>query len=329
LSLTRLWETRSAVLRCLSLLVLALTLGSVADSARADATKAQLVWSVTDSSVCSEPVTRQQIEREVEQLVGHEVFVSDGAKADVVLRGGIVAAAVGVRAWFEARDVAGALVGKRELSDETGDCASLQHNAALVLSVLLDRPSGAVDEQPTPPTPRVDRDVFVGAGAALAYGPLPRFAPGFWLSFELGLNRWMRVRADGGYWLPTTQQSPARLGANMSAATGGLALCPAWSRADTRLGFGACLGGQLGAILASPIGLDGQGRKARLLAQATLEVGGSVRVQRRSTLFVAAGPTLALTRPRFYYTTEETQRDVYRPRAVGIIARIGVTIDAL
>jgi hypothetical protein len=243
------------------------------------------------------------------------------------LRGGIVASAPGVRAWFAARDASGVVVGKRELTEESGDCAALQHSAALVLSVLLDRPSGSV-EPASEARERVAHPVSASAGLGVLYGPLPQLAPGFWLSLELGLSAWLRVRIDGGYWLQLDKETPAR-GATMSALTGGLALCPGWSSSTgSRLGFGACLGGQLGGILATPIGLDGPDRVARLLAQATLEVAGSVRVQRLTTLFVAVGPTLALTRPRFYYTTEDAQVDVWRPWPYGVLARIGLTIGA-
>lgn len=315
-------------MRCVFLGLLALMLGSVAGSARADATQAQLVWSAPDASVCARAVPREAIEREVEQLVGHPIFVATRAEADVVLRGGIAAATVGVRAWFEARDVAGNLVGKRELSEDTGDCTLLQHSAALVLSVLLDRPRREGGEPSPEPSEHADHRVSVSAGAAVSHGSLPRLAPGLWLALEIRLSSWLRVRTDGAYWRSITQRVPARPGATMSAFTGGLALCPGWSSERTRMGVGACLGGQLGAVVASPLGLVGPDRAARLLAQATLEVGASLRLQRLTTVFVAAGPTVALTRPRFYYTTEDAQVDVYRPRAYGIIARIGLTIGA-
>lgn len=289
--------------------------------------------------MCRQTITAESIEREVEQLIGHPAFVSTAAQADLVLRGGATRAPDGLHAWFEARDAEGALTGRRELNEESGDCVALQHSAALVLTVLLDHPRGAA-EPSAEPHERGAPPLSGSVGVSAWYGPLPRLAPGFWLSLELGLTTWLRVRADGTYWLPVEKEvgepgSGGRPGGTLSAVTGGLALCPMWSPAPSggRVHVGACLGGQVGSFLATPIGLDQADRVARLLAQATLEVGVSVRVQRLTTLFVSAGPARALTRPRFYYTRPDAQRqdaefDVHRPEKYGMIARIGLTIGA-
>jgi hypothetical protein len=332
---------RSDVARQLRLALLFLLLAVVGRTvpARADAPEAQLTWATPEGGACSHTITAASIEREVEQLVGHPVFVSANGQANLVLRGGATLAPDGLHAWFEARDASGALAGRRELNEASGDCGALQHSAALVLSILLDHPRGAA-EPSAEPHERVARRLSGSAGVSAWSGPLPRLAPGFWLSLELGLTTWLRVRADGAYWLPVEKEAGeqgagGRAGGTLSAVTGGLAICPIWSPGPSggRVRVGACLGGQAGSFLATPMGLDQDNLVARLLAQATLEVGVSVRVQRLTTLFVSAGPALALTRPRFYYTREDAQRrgaefDVYRPEKYGMIARIGMTIGA-
>lgn len=337
MSLTRLFLlARSDVARPLRLALLFLVLAVVGRTvpARADAPEAQLTWATPEGGACSHTITAASIEREVEQLVGHPVFVSANGQANLILRGGATLAPDGLHAWFEARDASGALAGRRELNEASGDCGALQHSAALVLSILLDHPRGAAE-----PHERVAGRVSGSAGVSAWYGPLPRLAPGFWLSLELELATWIHVRADGTYWLPVKKEageqgSGGRPGGTLSAVTGGLALCTMWSPGPSgRVHVGACLGGQVGSFLATPLGLDQDSRVARLLAQATLEVGVSVRVQRLTTLFVSAGPALALTRPRFYYTREDAQQrgaefDVYRAEKYGMIARIGLTIGA-
>ncbi|MDB4973914.1 MAG: hypothetical protein JWN48_2255 [Myxococcaceae bacterium] len=289
----------------------------------AHATRGYLEWTRSDSEVCAAGAL---LEREVEELAGHRIFVPR-AEADLIVHGGIEVRGQAARAWFEARASDGSVVGRRVLHGDRRDCASLLHTMALVLTIMLDRPSSAMAEPTPAPPPSHLRTLHGGAWVGLLSGALPRPAPGFGLTLELAVSRFARLRADAAYWLPSARTDGLGVGAELSAVSGQLALCPRWPQHDGRLALIACAGSTLGAIVAHPRGLDGPERVARLWAQATLELGLSLEVGRLTTLFASVGAALALTRPRFYYQREDgSTLSVHRPSSAGVIARIGLTI---
>ena len=308
---------RAPLALCVALLGL---LGS--PFAHADATRAHLSWTRPAHGMCP---TGAMIERDVEELAGHRVFAAE-AQADLLVRGSIDDGAAGVRAWFEARTPAGELVGTRELAALPGECAGLRRSLALVLAILLDRPT---HPPAVAPTPRHTRAPRFGVSLGLLSGSLPRVAPGVGLSLVQPVSNTLRVRADGSYWLPQTGTNGAGVGATMSAATGGLALCPEWTLGHTRWSLQGCAGGQLGALMATPRGLQRPAPARRLLAQVVVELGLSLRVSPRARLFLSAGSTCALSRPRFFYDRADHESVLIgRPLLFGAIARLGMTIGA-
>ena len=302
-------------------------------SAYADATRAHLSWTRPSQGMCP---TGAMIERDVEELAGHRVFAAE-AQADVWVRGGIEDGETGVHAWFEARTHDGEPVGTRELSGAPGECAALRRSLALVLTILLDRPTPhrAAPPGAAPPSPAPRRSAVrsrlprAGASLGLLSGTLPRIAPGVGLSLAQPVLGTLHVRADGSYWLPQTSSNQAGIGASMSAVSGGLALCPEWTLGHSRWSIHACAGGQLGALLATPHDLARPAPARRLLAQVTVELGLSLRVLPRTTLFLSGGSTFALSRPEFFYDRDDGQSALLgRPALFGAIARLGMTIGA-
>jgi hypothetical protein len=286
--------------------------------------RAHLIWLHPPASQCP---SAEVLEREVEALTGRPLFVPL-AQADVVVRGGAQDGSGSARAWFSARRADGTLVGDRELFAEPGQCAALTGSLALVLSILLDAPSDEV-VHPATLDSRLGGGVFVG----MQTGTLPRVAAGLGPVLTLALLPQLGLRADASYWASGQHDDGASVAARWSLFSGGLALCPrwrdAWSGQAGRLVLQGCVGGQLGSLAARAHGLDGPDRRARLLAQLALELGGSLGVARRLRVGLSAGTAFSLTRPPFFYDRlGGGTSDLHRPAALTVFARITLTIGA-
>jgi hypothetical protein len=263
------------------------------------------------------------LEHDVEELVGRRVFAGAAQDANVSVHVAIEDLPGGVRARLEARTAAGISLGRRELRAAEGECASLRRPLALVLAMLLDREDGSV-RQPRRPRPRL----LGGASLAALSGTLPRITPGAGLVLALDLPRRLEMRLDALYWSPVSIETEEGLGARFQAAGAALAVCPRLFGGAGPVGLSLCGGGQLGALLAVPLGLDGPSRATRLLAQSFLTLKAAFRLGDKARVESAIGPTVALSRPRFFLTRADgSSLDVHRPALFGAIFQLTLIIS--
>lgn len=292
-----------------------------ASSALADTPRVQLRWQHPLGTMCP---SRGALTSDVEQLVGHPIFVSPPAAADIVVTGSVQETAAGARATLEARAADGALLGVRELSAALGDCASLRRPLGLVLTMLIDTPSADLRSRSLP---RRRGGGAVGAALAFQTGVLPRVALGVALTGAVELAARVQLRAAAAHWLPVSAQTREGVGARLQATTLALLVCPQLGERDG-LRLSLCSGLQLGALLSTPLRLEGPVRQARLLAQLVFALGLRRQLGRASALEASIGPVVSLLRPRSYYLDETRQPvDVHRPAALGAIVQLTLIIQ--
>ena len=285
-----------------------------ASLALADSPRARLEWVRPTPSMCP---TREVLESEVAALLGQDPFAREGGP-DVVLRGSIEERASEVYARIEARDVDGRSLGVRELTAPEGECASLRRPLALIIGLFLETDVVAARSLESHPV-----SGWLGGFVGALSGAQPRITAG------LGVSALVRVRPRldlsflAAYWFPVVIETPAGLGARFQGVDVTAAACPRLTPPAWKVAAFLCGGFQLGALLATPRGLDGPARQARLSARALLELklGGSLG--RRAALEGSIGGVIALVRPAYSLTrSDETQLRVHRPDLFGALLRL-------
>jgi hypothetical protein len=274
-----------------------------------------LVWERPVGSLCP---SRAAIESDVEALIGRKVF-TDASGARVTLRGVIKDGASEARVRLEARTATGVVIGMRELSAEPGRCASLRDAIALVLTMFLDREGEMQLEALAEGSLRFG----IGAAGGVASTPLPRatFIAGPSVSLEVGSL--LRFRLDGAYYWPVTIRTRAGLGTKLEAYSVALRACfGLWSDPSV-FGLRLCVGGEVGALVATPLGLEGPAKQTRLLAQGSLDVRWEKQLGSFAMFDAAVGPLVSFSRPPFsYIRNDDEEIRVYQPGLLGILFQI-------
>jgi hypothetical protein len=274
-----------------------------------------LVWERPVGSLCP---SRAAIESDVEALIGRKVF-TDEPGARVTLRGAIQDGASEARVRLEARTASGAVTGMRELSAEPGRCASLRDSIALVLTMFLDRE----DEMQVEALGEGRLRFGIGASGSVVSTPMPRstFTAGPSLSLEVGSR--LRFRADAAYYWPVAIQTRGGVGTKLQAFSVALRACLGLWGDPRMFGLRVCFGTEVGALIASPIGLEGPAKQTRLLAQGSLDFRWEKQLGSFAMFDAAVGPLVSFSRPEFsYIRNDNAQMDVYRPALLGIIFQI-------
>jgi hypothetical protein len=274
-----------------------------------------LVWERPVGSLCP---SRAAIESDVEALIGRKVFTEESG-ARVTLRGVIKDGASEARVRLEARTASGVVIGMRELSAEPGRCASLRDAIALVLTMFLDREGEMQLEALGEGSLRFG----IGASGSVVSTPMPRatFTAGPSLSLEVGSL--LRFRADAAYYWPVAIQTRGGVGTKLQAFSVALRACVGLWGDPSMFGLRLCLGGEVGALVASPIRLEGPLKQTRLLAQGSLDFRWEKQLGTFAMFDAAVGPLLSFSRPEFsYIRNDNAQMAVYRPDLLGIIFQI-------
>jgi hypothetical protein len=275
--------------------------------------RVHLVWERPVGSLCP---SRAALEADVEEVMGRRIF-TERADAPLTVHGVIEDGSAEAHVRIDARSKSGALLGTRELTAPAGRCSSLRGAIALVLTLFVDRDEGDASGEES-----VDTRIGFGISGEVVSIPLPRttFAAGPTLSLDVG--RYLRFQADGAYWVPVSIQTQRGVGAKLEAFSFRLRACgKLWG--DGTFGLRVCVGGEAGAIVASPLELAGPPRQTRLLAHGMLALGWETQLGKVALIDLAAGPVLSLSRPAFSYTRGNGERmAVYRPKLGGIIFQL-------
>jgi len=277
-------------------------------SAAAREPDVHFIWQRPPASLCP---TRAVLQADVEELMGRRVF-SARAQARIIVRGVIEDNASGVSVHIEAANDRGEPLGTRELSAPPGQCASLRDAIDLVLTLFVEY------EAPQP----VEARFGLGAKVGLAQTPLPRFAVSVGPAVFVALGDTLRLHASAAYWTPVSIQTARGVGATLEAVSLELLGC-----ARIWMGLGLCTGVESGALISTPLQLDGPAEQLRVLAHGLLEAGWELELERLLRLELAGGALYSLSRPSFSYLRADGERmAVYRPDAVGAIFRMSIII---
>lgn len=261
--------------------------------------------------------TRKIIEADVAELLGASAFV-DPEAASVIVRGVVTEDRVrGVLVELEARDARGVSLGQRSLSAPAGECASLRDAIAFVLTLFVEQYGSAA--------PGEDGWVFgLGVTASVANTPMPSPAASLGAAVAFIHGRALEFQAAASYWPATAVRTQRGLGAQLEAFSLGARTCLSlWG------GLGLCAGLSGGALIATPLELQGPARQARMLANTSFHARFVVQPLEGVQLDAALGPTLALSRPEFSYRNADGERvGLYRPALVGVGLRISIIMLA-
>jgi hypothetical protein len=285
-----------------------------ASLARADAPRARLEWVRPTPSMCP---TREVLESEVAALLGHDPFAREGAP-DVVLRGAVEERTSAVYARIEAIDADGRSLGVRELTAPEGECASLRRPLALIIGLFLEGDLVAARALESHPV-----SGWLGGYVGALSGAQPRITAGVGLSALVRVRPRLDLSFLASYWLPVVIETAAGLGARFQGVDATAAVCPRLTPPAWKVGAFLCGGFQLGALLASPRGLDGPALQARLSARALFELKLGGVLARRAALEGSIGGVIALVRPPYSLThSDGSHLAVHRPDLFGALLRL-------
>jgi hypothetical protein len=299
------------------------TVASARGTERAAARTSSLSWiRLPGAETC---VSTQDLARDVEQRLGHPIFVSP-SEADVSVEGHIEqnGGAPGWHAVLVLRDANGASLGTRELRRADASCDTMRAPLALVIVVMID-PEAALrgHETPAPPPPPPQPVVIEKLVPVLVRvpEPAPPGPPAAWhldtggsLIGSVGLLPGPGIGPFGGGILVPPRQffgaevyGAAWLDQNVSAGSGsatfwfgyvGGGLCPLILRGHRFDGFG-CASGQLGYL--ASYGPSGTPNQAQVHLAGALELRGTLHIAGPFTARAGAMLVVPLIRNQFVY----------------------------
>jgi hypothetical protein len=286
-------------------------------AALAEPSGVHLEWWRPPGSTCP---TGPVIERDVEQALGRRIFTS-ARTAELHVHASVEDRASGVRVRLEARSPRGRLLGTRELRAPPGECAGLRSDIDLVLMLLVEGTDHAAPES-------ARLRLGVGLWAGLIVHALPRATGALGPLLTLDLGAYAQLRVDAAYWLPVAVQTSRGIRADMQAASLALRVCPSIAGSEhSVLLLRLCSGVQLGALIASQTRPEGPAPQLRVLSEVLLELRAGLRVGSLGTLELAAGPTLALSRPSIVAVHSDASRVLlFRPPTFGMIVALGFSL---
>ncbi len=226
-----------------------------------------------------------------------------------------------VRATQHARDAPDELPGAPPPAATDTALAAATPSVVAVQPAPMVRPAPAAGREHGQPV----RSVRVALHGVAGAGPLPNFGAG--VEAAIGWHK-RSFEADllGRYWLP--RESPVNVAPSASLelglATLGLRGC--WLPRAGYWSFAACLGGDLGDLRATGLGVENPREPHALYAAAV----GALRVSyARYRIEPEAGFELsgALARPRFGVTADGQGRETFRPEAWGFSVFCGLAFE--
>jgi hypothetical protein len=282
--------------------------------AAAQPPQVHLVWERPVGSLCP---SRAALESDVEQVLGRHIF-TPRADAGVIVRGVIDDGSTEARVRIDARSSNGVLLGTRELIAPTGRCASLRGAIALVLTLFVDRDDGS------DAAAGADADIRGGFGVhgEVVSSPLPRATIAVGPAFSLEVGHVFGLHADAAYWIPVSIETQRGVGAKLAAFSLALRACARFWGSRV-FGLQLCGGAEMGALVVSPLRIEGPARQIRLLGHAVLDLRLEAQLASFAAVDVAIGPLLSFSRPALSYVGGDGARmPVYRPQLGGILFQL-------
>jgi hypothetical protein len=265
-------------------------------------------------------MTGAALEAAVEALIERDAIVSR-AHADLQIQGELRRVAGRWHARVMPVELGGSPSQARELIGDAR-CNSLDRALVIVVATLLDRREPA-RERPS----RFPLSMGVSGGALIKTLSAPLFRAALSVSLELadGVEAALDV---GGSLLVRTAAAEAGRSATFQVFDADLSLCPRLL-AVARFELFGCGGASLGLIYARGLGFDASASEARLSTTAFVTVALQLQLFGQMAVRLAAGPVLALARPRFYYEDRAGQaRQLEQPQLFGAQLRLGFIVNA-
>jgi hypothetical protein len=292
-------------------------------------------------------VSTQDLARDVEQRLGHPIFVS-ASEAEVSVEGHIEhEPGAGGPRWHAVlvlRDAHGASLGTRELRRDDASCDAMRAPLALVIAIMIDPDAALAEHPPAPPaaTPPqtivVERPVpvivrvpepppprpawLLDAGASLigSVGLLP--GPGIGL-FGGGIlvppRQFFGAEVYGAAWLDQSVAAGTGTSTFWFGYVGG-GFCPLVLHGRRFAGFG-CASGQLGYL--ASYGPSPTPNQTQVHLAAALEMRGTVRIAGPFTARAGAMLVVPLVRNQFVYGDDAP---LFRMAAVAATADLGLGV---
>jgi hypothetical protein len=290
-------------------------------AARAQASSVYLDWQQPRAAGCP---PQALIEHDVEQVLGRSVFAT-APRASLIVRGRVDERPGALIVQLEARNSDGTWLGMRELRGRPGECDALRDAIGLVLTLFCER-EGLLSK-PLRSESGTAWQLHGGLGAALMAEIWPRALVGIGPALALRRSDGVELRADAGYWLPMALRAPRDIYAELHGVSVAARLCPRLA-GNQRSAFQLwlCGGAQLGlwiVLQTQPVTQT----QLRSLAQALLELRGTLRFGPGLEAQLALGPIADLTRTSLYSVRSDGTRELlYRVPPLGLLASLNLVL---
>lgn len=308
-----------------------------------------LAWvRLPGAEACIGPV---ELAAAVEARLGRVVF-APVSRADLAVEGRIEPTGLGFGATLVVSDRDGRRLGARELRSKERDCRAIDRALVLVTSLLIDPeafrdaapPPDAAPEaplHPTPPPVQSSTEAFgrppppvpppraalwgvLGLSGGLGFGPLPSPGLGGALTLELGMQDGLRGQLSA-LLAHGVAETVAGTPAGFTLAAGAAAACFA-GQPRPSLSWAACMGVELGGLLASAAALSGEQDRTGLWGAVVLGLHADLVLHREWLLHGALQAGLPLRRDRFTYVDGAgAERVLFEPGPV--LVRLGLGLS--
>lgn len=292
--------------------------------------RARLEWSAPPACIAA-----TALETAVSSQLGREVF-TDGASAEVTVRGQATVAGDALTVRLEMRSRSGVSLGVRTLRS-SGDCRALDGDIAIVVALMIDLPRERIElfvparatvpssEPPIVPPLAASTPfrIAVSAAAALGLELLPGVHGGARVGAEIDPLGWLPIEIALGLWLPVSAER-GDSGAIFLAWSVRAGACAIARIAPVDLG--GCAAIEAGALHAAGYGLDQRLEPVRplaaldVLAHIAIHLGDVVELRGR------IGVLVPFIRDRFVYEGLEGRVAIHQAEVVAPLAELGLAV---
>lgn len=275
--------------------------------------------------------------RGIEATLGVEIFVSERAEGEIVVRGALERVSEVSASGFRAHVIVdgGRVERQRTISVRGDDCSRLDDSMVVVLAMLLDEVMTVNDESPRssqlqvseeplrPPSEDEHIDLTMRLGARFRYDVLPGATFGPDLESEVGygifavfagLSIWPDVTAtlDGG-------------GGRFSGWSAELGLCLRATALEW-LQLGGCISGEIGDVHAIGIELDRTVAAKQLHVAVGARVFGRAIVTETIAFYGAFGVVTPILRPHYRFFDGAEERNLFRATPLAPDILLGIEL---
>jgi hypothetical protein len=290
----------------------------------------------------------------VEKRLGRKVFLS-ASEADLNIEGSIGPRSdgPGYRATLRLTDREGAALGTRDVDSEVTDCAAIDEQLALVVSVMIDPDAPPPEPVPEPP-PKVERKIIekkiiekrtivkrvkvvrepepdpihweLSAAFMTTLGFQPVVGLGVAPAFVIELPHLFGLLAEGGVAVKSSVEAESG-GYTAEAAFmhGALAICPLIAHHE-RLSALGCAGWLAGGFISNGEGFEQNHENTAVITGPWIEGRFSVRIVGPVGLMTSVGAVVPVTHVELYYSSPAGEESLYKTWPVAGIADIGVNV---